>query len=505
MTYTNKMTISFPIVPEANLMKTEPMTLATGHDGPYEKVLSRKVASIRSIFSPSPRYAGERGLGGEGRKTFNNQEIEAVSRLSAPHPQPFSPEYRGEGSKNLFVARTTIPNSLKLLEENILISPGFDSITVCPIAPAASADDSGKSMFFSGSKLIKQRYTPMLVMARVALFVFLSVILGTAANSQDADKLYPKSGSTQTGKIVGMTRDNVVMEIRGSNQNFPSPDILRIVYEGEPAMLSRAKEQAATNQWDQALESLKRVDPKSVERNEVKSELLYYQGLVLGKLALQGQGDAAASKNRLLEYARANSSSYHFYELSEMLGMLAVSIGASDEAAKYFGAMGLSPVPEIMLQGRYLMGSALLAQGKTEEAKKAFSEAIAASADSVAAKKFQKLSKVAINRCDIVEGKIPEAIDSLRKMVDEGDSTDSQLFAAIYNSLGLAHQKAGKNEEAILDFLHTDLLFQSESDMHAEALYYLSQLFAAIGEPQRAADAKSRLQSLYSNSTWAKK
>jgi len=357
----------------------------------------------------------------------------------------------------------------------------------------------------SGSNLIKPRCNPMLLLSRVTLVVFLNMTLGTTANSQEADKLYPKSGSTQTGVIIEMTRDNVVMEIRGNNQNFPSSDILRIVYDGEPALFSRAKEQVATDQWDQALESLKRVDPKSVQRPEVKNELLFYQGLVTGQLALQGQGDAAAAKTRLLEFARANPKSYHFYRLSEMLGMLAVSIGASDEAAKYFGAMGLSPVPEIMLQGRYLMGSALLAQGKTQEAKKAFTEAIAANADSVAAKKFQKLSKVAINRCDILDGKIPAAIDSLRKMVDEGDATDSQLFAAIYNSLGLAHQKNGKNQEAILDFLHTDLLFQSEIDMHAEALYYLSQLFAAIGEPQRAADAKSRLQSLYSNSTWAKK
>jgi tetratricopeptide (TPR) repeat protein len=325
------------------------------------------------------------------------------------------------------------------------------------------------------------------------------------AISQEADKLYPKSGATQTGKIVDMTRDSVVMEIRDNKQNFPSSDILRIVYEGEPPQFSRAKEQAATDQWDQALESLKRIDTKSIERPEIKNELLFYQGLVLGQLALQGQGDAAAAKARLLEFARANPKSFHFYQLSEMLGLLAVSLGANEEAAKYFGAMSSSPVAETMLQGRYLMGSALLTQGKPAEAKKAFSDAIAASADSVAAKKYQKLSKVAINRCDILDGKTAAAIENLRKMVEEGDATDSQLFSAIYNALGLAHQKEGKNQEAVLDFLHTDLLFQSETDMHAEALYYLSQLFATIGEPQRAADAKSRLQSLYSNSTWAKK
>jgi len=36
-----------------------------------------------------------------------------------PHLQPFSPEYRGEESKNLFLVRTSIPNSLSFLEENL--------------------------------------------------------------------------------------------------------------------------------------------------------------------------------------------------------------------------------------------------------------------------------------------------------------------------------------------------------------------------------------------------
>jgi len=319
------------------------------------------------------------------------------------------------------------------------------------------------------------------------------------------DKLFPKSGATQTGAIVEMTRDNVVMEIRGNKQNFPSTDILRIVYDEEPPKFSTAKQQAAAGQWDQALEALKAVNAQGITRVEVKQDLLYYQGLILGQLALRGQGDAAASKKRLLEYAKGNPQSYHFYELSEMLGTLAVSLGANEEAAKYFTAMGSSPSAEIKLNGRYLLGSALLAQGKSEEARKAFTEAITASADSVEAKRYQKMSKVAINRCDIAEDKAPAAIESLRKMVDDSDTTDSELFAGIYNALGIAHQKSGKNEEAVLDFLHTDLLFSTNPDLHAEALYHLSQLFGPIGDPQRAADAKSRLQSRYSNSPWAKK
>jgi hypothetical protein len=37
------------------------------------------------------------------RTTYHPQDTMAIPMHSAPHPRPFSPEYRGEGSKNLLV------------------------------------------------------------------------------------------------------------------------------------------------------------------------------------------------------------------------------------------------------------------------------------------------------------------------------------------------------------------------------------------------------------------
>jgi tetratricopeptide (TPR) repeat protein len=90
-------------------------------------------------------------------------------------------------------------------------------------------------------------------------------------------------------------------------------------------------------------------------------------------------------------------------------------------------------------------------------------------------------------------------------MIQENDSTDSQLFAALYNAQGEALQKEQKWEQAVLAYLHSDLLFSNNPETHAEALYHLSQLWAKLGEPQRAAEAKEKLTTLYAGSAWAKK
>ncbi len=87
-----------------------------------------------------------------------------------------------------------------------------------------------------------------------------------ASFAQEADKLYPSTGVAVTGKIVEMTRNGVVMEVRGAKNNYEANIIQRIVYEGEPPALTRAKEAVANEQWDEALESLKKVDFKSIVR-----------------------------------------------------------------------------------------------------------------------------------------------------------------------------------------------------------------------------------------------
>ena len=52
--------------------------------------------------------------------------------------------------------------------------------------------------------------------------------------AQERDRVYPVKGAAVTGKIVEKNRDRVVIEVRGNNQNFPSNEVLRVLYEGEP-------------------------------------------------------------------------------------------------------------------------------------------------------------------------------------------------------------------------------------------------------------------------------
>lgn len=324
--------------------------------------------------------------------------------------------------------------------------------------------------------------------------------------SQEADRLYPKTGATVTGQIIEITRDKVTIEVRGNNQNYAVQDIARIVYESEPPLLSRTKELVANGQWDMAYENIRKVDAKAISRDEAKQDYEFYKGYLLAYMALRGKGDPKGAASVLAAYEKANPQSIHYYDTVEQLGELAEALGLPDRAIKYYETLSTASSPDAKFRANYLVGKTLLAQGKLAEAKKAFGDVVAANATNPGAKKMQNMAKVSLIRCDSADkSKSAEAIKNLMQLVVDGDASDNSLMAHIYNALGDINRREGKNEEAAIAFLHTDLLFASESDAHAEALYNLSQIWGQIGDPQRGADAKARLQEQYGGTPWAKK
>ena len=328
------------------------------------------------------------------------------------------------------------------------------------------------------------------------VFGFTLVFLASVADAQ-MDRVYPLTGTPVSGKIAEVKRDGVIVESGQKKQPVPVDQIEKILYEGDPAALTKGREFAIDGQWEQALDELKRIDIDTLKRDLVKVDATFYLNKCEAKLALVGRGDSGTSIKKLLAFVKENPQSIHFYGAAKLLGDLAVATGNFDNAAKFYGAIAQAPAADMKIEAAYLTGLAKLRQGKTPEAQADFDKVIGATVQSNNALRIQTLSKAGLAVAMSQQGKGAEGVKLVDSLVSELNQADSEMASRIYNAQGACFEATGDNLGAALAYLHTHLMFSGQADAHAEALSKLVILWPKLGKPERAAEAREELQQRY--------
>ncbi len=318
------------------------------------------------------------------------------------------------------------------------------------------------------------------------------------------DRVQIKQGATHQGNITKLTPNEVVIHTRGKDQTFPMKDVRKIVFEKEPAELDRARELALDGKYQQALDQLKQVSRESMGENKrIREDYEFYRRFSEGMRSLAGSGDQMAAIRALVSFDKAVPDSHHRYSTKLLLGRLALARNEYDRSQEYFAELSKSSNETDKMTAAYYQAKALLQQGKPDDTKSRLEVLAKADTSSPEMARIKNLGVVLNARCDIEAGKADDAIKTLDALADREDNADLQLFAEINNARGAGYQKLNQPQRAAYSYLQTDLLFFTDPESHAEALYHLKKLLVAIGQPAKAADAGGRLANLYASSSWA--
>ena len=151
------------------------------------------------------------------------------------------------------------------------------------------------------------------------------------------------------------------------------------------------------------------------------------------------------------------------------------------------------------------MGRSLQAQNKHAEAIQQFDSALAITDDGGADAQNQKLAATLGKAVSLAEtAKVEEAVGIIEKVIKNSDPQQKDLQARAYNALGSCYEKGKKDKDALLAFLHVDVLYNTVPDAHAEALAHLVPLWKAVGQEERSREAREQLLQKYASSRWAK-
>jgi tetratricopeptide (TPR) repeat protein len=268
--------------------------------------------------------------------------------------------------------------------------------------------------------------------------------------------------------------------------------------------LRAAKKQALDGHYADALAALERIKEK-LTRAEMQQDVEFYKALCSAKLALGGSMKIVDAGRMMKGFADANPKSYHYLQASETVGDLLVALGQYAQATEYYARLENAPWPDYKMRAGVDTGRALLKQGKAREAAAAFDKVIADDAEGDLAQAQRTAASLGKASALVALKKPDEAVAMVDEIIQKGDPEDVPLMARAYNVLGNAQRQAGRVKEALLAFLHVDILYSSVPEAHAEALANLAELWQQVHKIDRANRARQTLEELYKDSPWAKK
>jgi tetratricopeptide (TPR) repeat protein len=343
-------------------------------------------------------------------------------------------------------------------------------------------------------------------MMKLRFVVMMAVGLTVSATQLHAvDRVKLTAGNQSVGTITQISPTQVVVELGANRREYPVNDIASVTFDDEPNDLMQARFAVAAGRYDDAIELLEKIDVRTIKRKAIVADIGFYKAIAAARQALAGNGSIAEAGRQLLDFERSNKNSFHYFDVCAVLGDLLSAVGRANQAEAYYDKLAAAPWPEYKMRAAVLAGRALVSQQKYDAAIAKFDEVTSSQASDKEAQRQKLAASLGKASAMAGAGKTEEAVTSAEEIIAKADPENQELHARAYNVLGNCFNAAGKKKEALLAFLHVDLLYSRFPTEHAEALANLATLWTDVDKADRAAQAKALLKEKYPNSTWAQK
>ena len=325
-------------------------------------------------------------------------------------------------------------------------------------------------------------------------------------NAQTQDTVFGPRGIPIEGTILNMTNKQIEVQTGSDTRTFTVDQVRKINFADDPPELKKARQFVTEGRMADVIQELNKINIAEIKQDRIKLDIQFYYALATSKMALRGVASLTDAARQMIDFASAGQDNYHYYEAVRMIGDLAYALGRYEAAQQRYKELYEAPGTETKVEARIRVAECLLAEEKHEEALNAFDQVINADLGNLDDAQGQKMiAKVGRAVCLAATGKDQEGISILEEIIRDGDARNTALFARAYNGLGECHLRAGRKKDALLAYLHTDVLFHADSDAHAEALYHLSKLWQDERKADRALKAKQMLRDRYKGTLWAQK
>jgi len=340
--------------------------------------------------------------------------------------------------------------------------------------------------------------------AVLTLLAWMAVPAAVVAQTPDRVKLLNRT--EVTGEIAAVSPNDVeVRDQREEMKRVPVDQIREVLLGAEPISLRSARGMLLRQDPAGALEELKKIEQSELEGapNLVLAELDFVKAAALGRKATGAE--VATAEAALRGFLAKNAKSYNFFRAQEILGDMLAKAGKYADAATAYATLEKGP-PAYRVRAASAKANLAYAQKQYAEALKEFENAgkIQTDPKDESSARQKREAELGRARCLSRTSKAPDAVAAVLGAIKAADPEDKEMLGKAYNVLADAYKEQGKDQDALINFLMVDLVYNALPDSHAEALFNLAQLWEKAKNPERARQAKQVLQSTYPESQWTK-
>jgi tetratricopeptide (TPR) repeat protein len=338
----------------------------------------------------------------------------------------------------------------------------------------------------------------------VLLVVIVAAGLGSSATLRgDEVRLIPGTtvkqaiGGVVRGQVQSESATEVVVLVGANPVPVPVDQIVSIRYDSQSATFPLAEARESAGQLGEAADLFKKAAAEAAGRPYPQQSALFREARVLGDLALVEPDRVKVARDKLTQFVRTYPNSRQLVAARESLAKLQIHAGDFSGAEATITA--LARMPKAAERAAVLRIKVLAHQGKHGDAIAELDQLIASSP-----KGSERLHAAMLAKAESLVGmkKFKEAEALVREVILASPAEDAEAQAPAYNTLGDCLRAADHPKEALIAYLHTDLLYSKDKTEHPRALHAIATLFRQIKQDAKADEFALRLKQEYPRSSW---
>lgn len=344
-----------------------------------------------------------------------------------------------------------------------------------------------------------------MVLPRRAWKTWLFVFALAWAGATRADEVNLIQGTTFKQAIGGKVRGQVqsesptevVVTLGANTTTVPTDQIASIRYDGQSATFQLAESRESGGQLAEAVELYKKAAAETADRPFPRQAALFGEAETLAELAMVEPGRMKDAKDRLARFIQTYPRGRHIVPARVALARLQLS--GDDYAGAEATIAELAKLPRGAERATVLRTKLLAKQGMHSQAIAELDRLIGSSPKGSERQRAALLSK-AESLAGLKQFKEAEAL--VRQVIQASPPEDFEAQAPAYNTLGDCLRAANQPKDALIAYLHTDLLYSKDKEEHPRALYQIAGLFRKLKQDARADEYAQRLKQEYPRSPW---